>query len=67
MTAKQKVLRRCPDAYCRRLDLGNKSLIRSGYRYIVWPGKVQPCGFEQAACGLGATAQKAWASVQFND
>lgn len=67
MTAKQKVLSRCPTAYCRRLDPASKSLIASGHRFIVWPAKVQSRGFEQAACGLGATAAKAWASVQFND
>jgi hypothetical protein len=65
MTAKQKVLRRCPSAYCVRLDPAAKSLITSGYRFIVWHGKTQPRGSEHPAIGLGATAAKAWASVTF--
>lgn len=53
------VLRIMPDAYCVRLD------DKSGY--IVWPGKIQPRGYEQPACGYGKTAREAWASVQLKN
>jgi len=52
---KKRVLRMLPQAFCVRLD--------DGSGYIVWPGKVQPRGFEQPACGYGKTARQAWASV----
>ena len=52
---KKKVLKRFPDAFCVRLDN------RTGY--IVWPGKMQARGCEQAAIGLGKNARLAWASV----
>lgn len=53
---KLKVIRSFPDAYCVRMN--------DGSGYIVWPGKVQPRGFERCAIGFGKTARDAWASVQ---
>lgn len=53
---KRLVRRALPDAYCVRLN--------DGSGYLVWPGKIQPRGFEQPACGYGKTARQAWASVQ---
>ncbi len=54
---KAKVKKLVPDAFCVRLD------DKSGY--IVWPGKIQPRGFERGAIGFGRTAAEAWDSVRF--
>lgn len=62
MTAKQKVQRWLPDAYCVRLL--DKSLIALGHRFIVWPGPIHGRGCERPACGIGRTAREAWASVK---
>lgn len=54
--SKRLVRRKLPDAFCVRLN--------DGSGFIVWPGRVQPRGFERPAVGYGKTARKAWASVQ---
>lgn len=54
---KTRVKRAAPNAFCVKLN--------DGSGYIVWPGRVQPRGFEQGAIGLAATARAAWASVKF--
>jgi uncharacterized protein YbdZ (MbtH family) len=53
---KRSVKRIAKDAFCVRLN------DRSGY--VVWPGKIQPRGFERSAIGYGKTARQAWASVE---
>lgn len=55
-SAKLVIRRSLPDAYCVRL------MDNTGY--IVWPGKIQPRGFERPACGYGKTARQAWESVK---
>ena len=56
--SKRRVQRHFPNAYCVRLS--PDSSLRG---YIVWPGSVQPRGFERPAIGFGATARQAWKNV----
>ena len=55
-SAKEKVLKKFHQAYCVKLA--------DGTGYIVWPGKIQPRGFERPAIGLGRTARAAWQCAQ---
>ena len=57
MRPKSRVLRKLPNSFCVKLD--------DGTGYIVWPGPIQPRGFEQGAIGLGKNAHQAWDSVKF--
>lgn len=57
-SARRRVLRAIPEAFCVRLN--------DGTGYIIWPGKVQDRGFERPAIGYGVTARAAWASVEIN-
>lgn len=52
---KKRVQRALPDAFCCRCT--------NPVGFIVWPGKVQPRGFERPAIGFGKTAREAWESV----
>ncbi len=55
---KRMVLKLIPNAYCVKL--------RTGEGFLVWPGKVQPRGFEQPAIGFALSASGAWADAWVN-
>jgi hypothetical protein len=59
--SKKRVKRKLPDAYCVRLLEPI-----DGKKFIVWPGKVQPRGFERGAIGLGRTSAEAWIEAKKN-
>jgi hypothetical protein len=58
VSAKKSVLKTLKNAFCVKME-GDRG-------YIVWPGKMQPRGFEQPAIGVGGSAAMAWRDARKN-